>query len=68
MATIERYVLVDRAGHEQDHEYVSMDEAVQAAGDTHAVIERHYTFEDSELVHTPDGSQTWPSPGRDDGS
>ena len=61
MATIERYVLVGRDGYEQDYEFDSYDEAVDAAGDDKAVIERHYEYTDSELVWTPDGSDTWSS-------
>lgn len=63
MASIERYVLVDRNGYEKDHEYESFDEARHDAGDDHAVIERVYEYDDSSLVWTPDGSGTWPSPG-----
>lgn len=62
MASISRYVLVDRNDQEQDHEYEDYDEAVQAAGDTHAVIEREYEYSGSSLVWTPDGRGTWPPP------
>lgn len=58
--TISRYVLVDKDNHEDDHEYESYDEAKAAAGDDHAVIERTYSFTDSELVYTPSGASTWP--------
>lgn len=64
MAEITRYVLVDRNDREGDHEYEQYDEAVQAAGDDHAVIARTYTYDDSELVWTPNGADTWPPKGR----
>ena len=60
MSTISRYVLVDRNDQEGDHEYESYDEAVNDAGTTHAVIERRYEYDDSELVWTPNGSDQWP--------
>lgn len=61
--TIDRYVLVDQDDYEQDHEYERYDEAQAAAealSTPHAVIVRHYTYEDSELVWTPNGRNTWP--------
>lgn len=57
---ISRYVLIDRNDQEQDYEYEQYDEAVQAAGHDYAVIERHYVYDDSELVWTPNGRDTWP--------
>jgi hypothetical protein len=63
MSTICRYVLVDRNDQEEDHEYDSYPEAENEAkgrGNTHAVIERTYRYDDSELVWTPDGSDQWP--------
>lgn len=63
MAEISRYVLVDRDDNERDHEYDTYQEAVNAAGSDYAVIERHYVYDDSELVYTPDGSDTWPPDG-----
>ena len=60
---ITRYVLVNRDNQEQDTEYdeFSYDEAVAEAEKLgFAVIERHYTFDDSELVWTPNGSSSWP--------
>jgi hypothetical protein len=60
-AEICRYVLVDKSDVEQDYEYTRYDEAVEAAEKQDcAVIERKYTYDDSELVWTPDGSNTWP--------
>ena len=60
MAEILRYVVVDDSGVEGDWEYDKHDEAVSAAGSESAVIQRTYIYDDSELVWTPDGSQTWP--------
>ena len=60
MAQIERYVLVDRDNTEGDHEFDDYQEAERAADENHAVIARIYTYEDSELVWTPDGSNQWP--------
>jgi hypothetical protein len=60
MSQIDRYVLVDRNNHEGDHEYETMDAAIADASSDHAVVERQYTFSDSELVWTPDGGNTWP--------
>lgn len=59
-AEILRYVLVDRDDNEGDYEYTTLAEAKADAGDDHAVVERTYTYDDSELVWTPDGSDTWP--------
>lgn len=64
MAVINRYVLVDRNDFEQDYEYDSFDEAVAAAGTTHAVIEREYEYSDASLVWTPNGRSTWPPKGQ----
>jgi hypothetical protein len=60
MSHISRYVLVSKGNQEGDHEYEEYDEAVEAAGDDHAVIERQYEYADSELVWTPNGGDTWP--------
>jgi len=60
MAKILRYVLVDRNDQEGVEEYDSFDDAVAAADDDHAVIERQYEYSDSELAWTPDGSAVWP--------
>ena len=60
MSSITKYVLVDRSNTEGDHEYDLFDEAKQAAGDTHAVAERTYTYDDTALMWTPDGSGQWP--------
>jgi hypothetical protein len=63
MAEILRYVLVTRDNHEEDYEYDRYHEAETAArerGTDVAIIERHYVYDDSELVWTPDGADTWP--------
>lgn len=60
MAEILRYVLVDKDNNEGHNEYEDMSMAIEAADDDHAVVERTYTYDDSELVWTPDGSNTWP--------
>lgn len=62
MSEITRYVLVGLDNTEGSFEYSDFDEAVRVAkatGQT-AVIERVYTYEDSGLVWTPDGSGVWP--------
>lgn len=63
MSEILRYVLVDESDNEQDYEYEKFDEAVEAAGSEMAVVQRTYTYDDSELVWTPNGKSTWP-PGK----
>lgn len=60
MSPINRYVLVDRNDQEGDYEYDSLQDALSDADDDHAVIERTYTYDDSELVWTPDGGDQWP--------
>jgi hypothetical protein len=60
MGDILRYVLVDRFDREGDQEYDTLDEAIAAAGDDDAVVERTYEYGGSELVWTPDGGQSWP--------
>lgn len=60
MSEILKYTLVDENDVEADYEFDSYQEAVNAAGNTDAVICRTYTFHDSELVYTPDGSGVWP--------
>ena len=57
---INKYVKVNPDGSEEDFEYDTMDEAVDSSDGTQAVIERTYTFDDSELVWTPNGEDTWP--------
>lgn len=65
MASIERYVIVDKDDHEDDYEYASMDEAIEVIEERTgqwAVVMRHYVYDDSELVWTSDGRHTWPPP------
>lgn len=63
MSTISRYVVVDTDDTEGDREYVTLDEAIEWARPLGAaVIERVYAYDDSSLVWTPDGSDTWPPP------
>jgi len=70
MSTITRYVIVTEANHEEDYEYPNLDEAQADAeercekGERLAVIERQYTYEDSELVWTSNGGSTWPPRAR----
>tara|TARA_R100001086_G_scaffold238330_1_gene162980 strand:+ start:374 stop:703 length:330 start_codon:yes stop_codon:yes gene_type:complete len=58
-----KYVLVDENGNEGDFEYALFELAKAAAGNDHAVLERKYCYEDSELAWTPNGDDTWP-PGK----
>jgi hypothetical protein len=55
-----KFVLVDRNDQEEDYEYTDRDEAIKAAGTDHAVIMRTYVYDDSELIWTPNGKDTWP--------
>lgn len=67
MSQISRYVLCDWHGVEQDYEYANYADAERdAARERCAVIERLYTYEDSELIWTPDGEDTWPPDSHDD--
>lgn len=61
--SIHRYVLVDLTDQEGDVEYDNVQEAIDAADEYHAIIERRYDYADSELVWTPDegmNCSTWP--------
>lgn len=61
MADILRFVLVDENDVVGDHEYASYAEAeADARKQGKAVLQRRYTYEDEELVWTPNGSSTWP--------
>lgn len=61
MSTISRYVLVDREGNEDLHEYADYRDAEKVAARVgQAVVCRTYVYDDSELVYTPDGSDVWP--------
>jgi hypothetical protein len=60
MAEILRYVHVDLNDNEGDYEYDTLQEAIDAADEGEAIICRTYTYDDSELVWTPNGGSTWP--------
>ena len=61
MSHISRYVLCDKTGEEGDYEYDSCAEAeLDAARWGCAVVERLYSYTDSELLWTPNGEDTWP--------
>lgn len=65
---ITRYVVSDEDGNELDTEYDTLDDARSAAqsyGDC-AVIERTYVYDDSQLVWTPNGGDTWPPEANSD--
>ncbi len=64
---IRRYVVVDEDGTRHNHEYNHPDKALQVAASVGkcAVICRTYTYSGSELVWTPDRSNTWPPAGPD---
>ena len=59
--TIERYITMNRANQEGDIEYETLEEAIEEAkGIEGAVIEREYSYTDSQLVWTADGGNQWP--------
>lgn len=63
MAEILRYVIVDANDVEDDHEYERLDlarEGVPDEGGPWAIVERVYTYDDSSLVWTSTGADTWP--------
>lgn len=61
MAEVLRWVLVNADDEEGDYEYSAYRFAEQDAARLGcAVIQRTYTYDDSELVWTPDGSDQWP--------
>lgn len=61
MSQISRYVLSDWNGVERDYEYDNYADAeLDAARERCAVVERLYTYTDSELLWTPNGEDTWP--------
>jgi hypothetical protein len=60
---IHTYVLVDTDNEDGDIEYDTLEEARNAASqmdEPHAIIEKLYTFSDSNLIETPDGGDVWP--------
>lgn len=63
MVEIHKYVIVDANDTSQDYQYDTLAEAKEAAAnyeDPVAIIERLFTFEDSELVWTSTGDTVWP--------
>lgn len=65
MADICKYVIVDAQDVSEDYEYDTLAEAEETAAkrdEPVAIIERTYTFEDSELVWTSTGHDVWPPP------
>lgn len=61
MSEIQRYVLVDKDNQEDDYEYDQYSNAYETAKRRNcAVVARVYVYDDSELIWTPDGSDTWP--------
>lgn len=63
MGDITRYALVGPGGEQGDHEYDTENDAIGAAlleSEPHAVIAVVYTFDDTDLVWTPDGGDVWP--------
>lgn len=62
MSEIRKYVIVTNANVEDDYEYDDPNEAIENAAKRGltAVIARIYTFDDSELVWTSTGDNTWP--------
>ncbi len=62
MASITRYVVVDAQGNEADWEHDTITEAMDSVSDgqPYAVIERVYEYDDSSLVYTSTGDDTWP--------
>ena len=63
MATIERYVIANEQGIEEDYEYDTYQDALDAtlsSSEPVAIIERVYTYDDSSLVWTSNGEDFWP--------
>jgi hypothetical protein len=63
MSEICKYVIVDADDVSEDYVYDTLSEAKEAAAQRNepvAIIERTYTFEDSELVWTSTGDTVWP--------
>jgi hypothetical protein len=62
MADILKYVIVDENDVSDDHEFDTLDEAKDAAQgrDRVAIIERVYVYDDSWLMWTSTGGNTWP--------
>lgn len=64
--TIERYGIVNREDRVLDVRFITERAAVQNAKNLGgcAVVREVYHWQDSELVWTPDGADTWPPAGR----
>ena len=62
MAEILRYVVVNEDDTEDDFEHENLAEAIEAASGREpcAVVMRTYAYDDSELVWTSTGAETWP--------
>jgi len=69
MNQIEKYILVDRNGEAYGYFHDDFSSA-KALADARgfAVDEYRFTFSDSQLVYTPDGSRTWPPTNEDKGA
>jgi hypothetical protein len=68
MSEICKYVIVDADDVSEDYVYDTLSEAKEAAAQRNepvAIIERTYTFEDSELVWTSTGDTVWSGRRRD---
>lgn len=62
MSEINTYILVGLNDQEGEYEYRTMAEAQEVAekqGDT-AILMRTYTYDDTELIWTPNGKNHWP--------
>lgn len=67
MSQLSRYVLCNKEGVELDYEYDNYADVELDAGRWQcAVVERLYTYTDSELIWTPNGADTWPPQSRDE--
>lgn len=63
MSEIRTYVLVNDDDEYVSDEFDTLDEAkneVSFRNEPFAIVALVYTFEDSELVWTPDGGKVWP--------
>lgn len=62
MSEIRKYVIVDANDNSDDAEYDTLQEAIEACvtDEPLAVVERVYTYDDSELVWTSTGDNVWP--------
>jgi hypothetical protein len=63
MSEIRTYVLVNEDDEYVSDEFDTLDEAkneISFRNEAYAIVSLVYTFEDSELVWTPDGGNVWP--------